>query len=408
MSGATIRFRGFAGVELEAEVSGAADDPAILLLHGVGQTRAVWSELTGDLVDSGRRVISLDMRGHGGSEWPQDDRYDIEAMAEDLRAVLAQLDSRPVVVASTVAGWVATLALARDAAHLAAGLVLVDMPVKIDPALSQGIRARLRELTPEEERSWNPTVLDQLYSEDLPQRLLTGAQDLKVPTLVARAGQSWMRNVPETGEFDRALPNAELVTVDNSELLVVTNRTRRFLEILREFLERRQPRSSNEFRAGSDARTLRDSFGCFATGVPVVTASGEDGLPVGLTVNSFTSVSLDPPLLLVCIQNGSGSGEILRYGKHFAINVLQASQIDISNRFAGKSDQRFEQTAWSRGSFGAPLIAGALVSYECSRFGVHEAGDHFILVGEVERAEFEPRRDPLLYFRGRYRGLHFA
>ena len=128
----TVQYRGFAGVRLEADIIGSENDPAVLLLHGAGQTRAVWARLADALEQAGRRVISLDLRGHGGSEWPADGRYDFEAMVEDLRAVLAQLGTRPVVVASTFGGWIASAALARDAALLASGLVLVDLPVGDD------------------------------------------------------------------------------------------------------------------------------------------------------------------------------------------------------------------------------------------------------------------------------------
>jgi pimeloyl-ACP methyl ester carboxylesterase len=128
-----MQFKGFGGVRLEAEVIGDEHDPAILLVHGAGQTRSVWGEVAQALVQSGRRVVSLDLRGHGGSEWPADGRYDFEAFVEDLRAVLAQLGGRPVVVAATLGGWVAAAALETDAALLAAGLVLVDLPTRSDP-----------------------------------------------------------------------------------------------------------------------------------------------------------------------------------------------------------------------------------------------------------------------------------
>ena len=108
-----MSFKGFGGVRLQAEIAGDENDPIILLIHGAGQTHAVWSTVAEALVQGGRRVVSLDLRGHGFSEWPTDGRYDIEAYAEDLRAVLSQLNSRPVVVAATVGGWIAVQALHR-------------------------------------------------------------------------------------------------------------------------------------------------------------------------------------------------------------------------------------------------------------------------------------------------------
>ncbi len=401
---AVVTFKGFGGVRLEAEVRGDEHDPAILLVHGAGQTRRMWDKVADGLVQSGRRVVMLDQRGHGASEWPTEGRYDLDAHAEDLRAVLAQIGSRPVVVAATLGGWIATAALATDAGNLAAGLVLVDMPVRADPALAAEIAQRLGGATGE----WDERTLAAIATGAVPGRLAAAAPELKLPTLIVRGGLSWMERSAEAQAFDTALPSGESAEVADADLLVVTDRTEAFLGLLLDFLERKQPRAAPEFHAGSDARTLRDALGCFATGITVVTTICPDGTPIGLTANSFTSVSLDPPLLLVCIANTAGSALLLREAEHFAVNVLQIGQQPASNRFAGKGEDRFALTDWSPGETGVPLLAGSLGSFECRRDAVHDGGDHFILIGEVVRAQFEPRRDPLLYFRGKYRRLHFA
>jgi len=405
-----VQYKGFGGVRLEAEVIGDEHDPAILLVHGAGQTRAVWHDVAQALVQSGRRVVSLDMRGHGASEWPADGRYDFEAFVEDLRAVLAQMGGRPVVVAATLGGWIATAALETDAALLAAGLVLVDLPTQLDPAKSAAFGQRLRDSVAAGggDHGWDVRLLDRLETLDVPARVTSAASALVMPVLFVRGGLSRLADKDTDAAFAAALPNAESVEVADADLLVVTDRTEAFLAHLLDFLERKQPRTATEFRAGSDARTLRDAMGCFATGITIITATAPDGTPVGLTANSFTSVSLDPPLLLVCVANTAGTAPVLRSVEHFGVNVLQTSQQAASNRFAGKGEDRFAATAWAPGETGVPLLDGSLVSFECKRFEVHEGGDHFILVGEVVRAQFEPRRDPLLYFRGKYRRLHFA
>lgn len=402
------QFKGFGGVRLEADAAGSENDPAILLVHGAGQTRAVWATVVDALVQAGRQVISLDLRGHGGSEWPEDGRYDLAAHVEDLRAVLAQLGSRPVVVASTMAGWIASLALAVDGGNLAAGLVLVDMPVRSDPEAARKVGERLRQFGAQNQPAWDVRALDGIDLDAISDQLLAAAPGLNLPTLVIRGGISWLQEAEGTAQFDAALPNAEVSEVADGDLLVMTDRTEALLAHLLDFLERKQPRAASEFRAGSDARTLRDAMGCFATGITVVTSRGADGTPIGLTANSFTSVSLDPPLLLVCIANNTGSASLLREEEHFAVNLLQTSQQPASNRFAGKGEDRFAATAWTSGETGMPLLDGSLGSFECRRHAVHDGGDHFILIGEVLRAQFEPRRDPLLYFRGKYRRLHFA
>jgi flavin reductase (DIM6/NTAB) family NADH-FMN oxidoreductase RutF/pimeloyl-ACP methyl ester carboxylesterase len=378
-------FNGFGGVTLQAEVVGDGNDPAILLIHGIGQSRAVWNDVSDALVRAGRRVIALDLRGHGGSGAPGEGRFDFDAHVGDLRAVLAQVGTRPVVVAAMQAGWIATQALADDATSLAAALVLVDMPTRFEGEAFGG-----------------PVLAD------LASQIEAVAPKLALPTLFVRGALSPHDSSGDAEQFARALPDCEMVEVGEVDRLLATDQTDDFNGLLVDFLERKQPRGPSEFRAGSDARTLRDALGCFATGITVVTAMSPDGTPIGLTANSFTSVSLDPPLLLVCIANTASSGPILQQAEHFAVNVLQIGQQPVSNRFAGKGEDRFAASDWSEGENGAPVLAGSLSAFECRRHAVHEGGDHFILVGEVKRAQFDARRDPLLYFRGKYRRLHFA
>ena len=162
-----------------------------------------------------------------------------------------------------------------------------------------------------------------------------------------------------------------------------------------------------EYRTGSDPRTLRDALGCFATGVTVVTCFDEEDRPFGITANSFTSVSLDPPLLLVCIHKDAACADALAKTSHFAVNVLQTEQQPASIRFSTRSEDRFGVNDWSRGEFGAPVLKESLGVFECERHAVHDGGDHDILVGRVVKASFDANLDPLLFVRGRYRRLHF-
>ena len=164
---------------------------------------------------------------------------------------------------------------------------------------------------------------------------------------------------------------------------------------------------NHEYRSGHDPRTLRDALGCFATGVTVVTCLNGSGDPAGLTVNSFTSVSLDPPLLLVCLAKQAASAAALIEASHFAVNVLQTGQQPASIRFSTRDEDRFGATPWSCGEDGAPILEDSLGVFECERHAVHDGGDHHILIGQVVKASFDASLDPLLYFRGRYRRLHF-
>jgi flavin reductase (DIM6/NTAB) family NADH-FMN oxidoreductase RutF/pimeloyl-ACP methyl ester carboxylesterase len=388
-------FKGFAGIRLESDDIGSGFDPAVVLLHGPGQTRADWESVALALRDAGRHAINIDLRGHGGSEWPDDARYDFNAYVEDVRAVLAQMRTRPVVVAATLTGWVAAAALAEDAATLAAGLVLVDLPDNDAREVVQGLAGTMGA------GQFDPRLFERFDTSGVSGTLDAVAPQLSIPVLAIN-GAFGRAGAP--ADFIANLPDAEAVAIEDSGL----DRTETFNALLLDFLERKQPRFVPEFREGSDARTFRDALGCFATGVTIITVMDADGNPVGLTANSFTSVSLDPPLLLVCVANNAGSAAVLRDSERFAVNVLQIGQQPTSNRFAGKGEDRFANTPWEVGEFGTPVLTGSLSSFECARDAVHDGGDHFILVGRVLKAMFEPRRDPLLYFRGKYRRLHFA
>ena len=388
-------FKGFAGIRLESDDIGSGFDPAVVLLHGPGQTRADWESVALALRDAGRHAINVDLRGHGGSEWPDDARYDFNAYVEDVRAVLAQMRTRPVVVAATLTGWVAAAALAEDAATLAAGLVLVDLPDNDARDVVQGLAGTMGA------GQFDPRLFDRFDTSGASGTLSAAAPQLSIPVLAIN-GAFGSAGAPAA--FIADLPDAEAVAIEDSGL----DRTETFNALLLDFLERKQPRFVPEFREGSDARTFRDALGCFATGVTIITAMDGEGQPIGLTANSFTSVSLDPPLLLVCVANNAGSAAVLRDAQRFAVNVLQIGQQPTSNRFAGKGEDRFANTPWEVGEFGTPVLTGSLSSFECARDAVHDGGDHFILVGRVLKAMFEPRRDPLLYFRGKYRRLHFA
>jgi len=149
-------------------------------------------------------------------------------------------------------------------------------------------------------------------------------------------------------------------------------------------------------------RGLRDVMGCFPTGVTVVTAVDARGEPFGLTVSSFTSVSLDPPLILVCIDRRAASHDALMAASHFAVNILESGQSAVSDRFAAEpSDGRFDDLAWHHSAIGSPLLDGAGAWLECSRYEIFAGGDHSILLGRVESAE-SVDRPVLLFHRGRY------
>ena len=212
-----VNFKGFGGAAVEADVAGGEDDPAILILEKPGE-RAPWDRVSGALIEAGRRAIRVAFSLDG------------EAVA-NVQALLAQLGSRPVVLSQGDAAWLAAQALTGDAAHLAAGVVLVDMTGAV------------------------------------PERPSATAKELSLPTLCVKGAFAEVRPNAAREAFERALPSGESVEVEAFDLPFASDRTEVFLGLLLDFLERKQPRSGSEFRGGSDPRTLRDAMGCFATGI---------------------------------------------------------------------------------------------------------------------------------------------
>lgn len=145
-------------------------------------------------------------------------------------------------------------------------------------------------------------------------------------------------------------------------------------------------------------------LGHFAAGVTIVTTVGDDGKPYGLTATAFTSVSLDPPLVLVCVDKRAESHSHFHASRVFAVNFLRIDQEHLSRRFAVTGGDKFIQLAIRTGVTGAPLLAEGLGYLECRTVDIFEGGDHTIFLGQVEAADAHDG-EPLLYFRGAYRQM---
>lgn len=153
-------------------------------------------------------------------------------------------------------------------------------------------------------------------------------------------------------------------------------------------------------------RAFRSALGMFATGVTIVTARAADGSLVGLTANSFNSVSLEPPLVLWSLSKQAGSMAALANGRHYAIHVLASDQQPLAERFAARHTDRWAGVHFSDGISGAPLLPGVAATFECFNRSQYAEGDHVIFVGEVERCSHNPDVSPLLFHGGRFYTEH--
>ncbi len=155
-----------------------------------------------------------------------------------------------------------------------------------------------------------------------------------------------------------------------------------------------------------DASQFKNALKLWASGVTVVTTQSVQDGPKGMTATSFSSVSVDPPQILVCLNKITDTGGALLESRHFAVNILASDQQDVSNQFAGNSTQveRFAGVAWEAGDNGAPLLTTALVSLECKVVQQIQAGTHWVVIGEVEKVVCRSG-EPLLYYNSAYRQL---
>ena len=149
-----------------------------------------------------------------------------------------------------------------------------------------------------------------------------------------------------------------------------------------------------------DIAGFKAALGTWASGVTVITAATEDG-PIGMAASSFSSVSLDPPLVMFCPAQSSSSWTQMRRADRFGVNILANDQAEVSNVFA-RPRERFSQIAWEPSAAGVPVIAGVAAYIECAFDAVHPAGDHDIVIGRITHVGVAGAADPLLYFRGKY------
>ncbi|MDX8126317.1 flavin reductase family protein [Methylomonas sp. EFPC1] len=153
-----------------------------------------------------------------------------------------------------------------------------------------------------------------------------------------------------------------------------------------------------------EAKEFKNALKLWASGVTVVTTQGRDNQPRGMTATAFSSVSVEPPQILVCLNQATDTGAALLESRRFAVNILNSAQEDVSNQFAGSTtqEQRFASIAWQAGENGAPILSEALAALECRVVQQVQAGSHWVIIGEVDSVVCR-EGEPLLYYHSAYR-----
>lgn len=394
----------------------------ILLIHGVGLNADVWEPQIAELSKS-HRVIAIDMLGHGESDLPEG----IVTLSSYVRQVETLLNALAIteanIIGHSMGGLVAlgfALAHPKRALRLAVlnsvykrsaerraavmarahSLVLsngagnVEEPLErwfgpreSQPAVTQQVRIALQTANPKGYAvaygifaSSDEAFMGQLQKLPMPALFATGSEDCNSSPEMARA---------MAGEASRG---RAIILEGERHMMNLTNAVA-VNSAIKDLLDVR----TSEI----DAKDLRKAFGCFMTGITVVTTREQDGTLRGFTANSFSSVSLDPPLLLVCLAKAAGSCAAFATAQGFAVNILAETQKALSGNFASKKPDKFSGLAYSTSASGNPILPDSVAWFDCQQHSVVDAGDHVILIGQVTSYAHSDA-SPLGYARGGY------
>ncbi|MCY1641008.1 alpha/beta fold hydrolase [Methylorubrum sp. SL192] len=398
----------------------------ILFIHGVGLDHTVWRPQIAAFAGQ-RPVHAYDMMGHGASDRPKG-RPELADYAAQLFGVLDALGiERAHLVGHSMGAMVALEAALSHPARVSS-VTALNAVYRRNAEQAQAVLRRVEALEAGEASPGIETALARWFGSPVPPHLADEAERMRalleradeqgyalayrvfatadaayaerLPTLSVPAlfmtGQHDPNSTPEmTRAMVAAVPGARgLVLSGERHMMPLVGAARVNAEIAR-FI------TGLEVEEPAAAKRFRNALGTFATGVTVVTTLQENGEPRGFTANSFSSVSLDPPLVSICIARTASSHPIFKAAPRFAVNILAQDQRDVSGVFASKRPDKFEQVAWVSGVTGAPVLENCAAWFDCRLHEVVAAGDHDILIGEVVDFDASPQM-PLGYCRGAY------
>jgi (E)-2-((N-methylformamido)methylene)succinate hydrolase len=390
---------------------------AILFIHGVGLNAEAWAPQIAAF-SATHRVIAMDMSGHGESIAPSPSAT-LEDYVAQARRLLDDLGIMAVNVVGHSMGGLVAMGLAVAHPQRVRRLAVLNSVHERSPEARAAVEARAGAIAPG--FSFEPTLDRWFDSQDqaLRERVRAWLEQTDLGSyatayrVFATADRAFSGRLSAilcpalfaTAEGD---PNSTPAMAETMAQGAVRGRSAvvagaRHMMALTHWQETNALLSAllAERLSSFDNRELRSAFGSFMTGVTIVTTAGSEGQPRGFTANSFTSVSLEPPLLMICIGKSAASVEVFRQARGFAVNILSESQKDTSVLFASKRPDKFDTARWRPGPFGSPLIEGSAAWFDCARYQVIDAGDHIILMGHIEAFSYSDA-NPLGYARGHY------
>lgn len=421
----SYRDRSAASVQVRYKRQGRGTP--VVLIHGVGLQAAVWHPQIAAL-SAHHDVIALDMPGHGGSSLPPADAR----LGDYSGAVLALLDALAIERAHVIGhsmGALVALDFALDHPGRALSVTAMNAVFCRTPEQIAAVMARVEEAAAPS-RDWTRTIA-RWFGDPIPDRLRETAARIEGflheidPVGYARAYRVFATSdathrdrlsglVPDalflTGADDMnssvAMSQAMAAMAPKGRVGIVPNERHMMAVTVPGDIDRRLLAFLAEADAASafDVKRFRKALGSFPTGITVVATLQDDGMPRGFTANSFTSVSLDPPLILICIAKTASSCPVFSSAEHFSVNILADHQMAVSNLFATKLADKFAKASWRRGPAGSPILDDVSAWFDCRQHKLIEAGDHVILIGEVIGFG-QGQANPLGYCKGAYVSL---
>ncbi|TPN85478.1 alpha/beta fold hydrolase [Mesorhizobium sp. CU2] len=405
----------------------------VLFIHGVGMDAAIWQPQI-DLMRDRFDLIAIDMLGHGASPLPPQNA-ELSDYADQAIRLLDHLGLDRVAVVGHSMGALVAQEIALRAPSRVNAIVCLNAVFRRPAQLAEAVRARAAALGDHGDPSAIAATVARWFGDPVPPALAGAAAKaraalesvdaegyartyrlfasadtahvdrlagLSAPALFMTGSDDRNSTPAMSAAMARLAPAGQCLVLNGEKHMMTIASPKEVTQHITAFLDRVAD-ASDEATAGPafDAMEFRRALGSFLTGVTIVTTVDETGDARGFTANSFTSVSLDPPLVLVCIAKKALGHQAFSTSRGFAVNILSEEQKAASGIFASKAADKFASVAWQSGRTGNPLIEGSVAVFDCSMAQLVDAGDHSILIGRVQHFTHSGAQ-PLGYCRGAY------
>ena len=411
----------------------AGSGTPVLLIHGVGMNAAIWQAQI-ELMQDRHDLIAIDMLGHGNSPLPPENATLSDFAVQAIR-LLDHLGLASVSIVGHSMGALVALEIALRASSRVSSVVCLNGVFRRPEALAQAVRERAEALGSHGDPSAIAATLARWFGDPIPATLADAAETARValegvsaegyartyrlfahadtqhvdrlaglaaPALFMTGSEDRNSTPAMSAAMARLAPRGQCLVLSGERHMMTIASPGKVTQHLMAFLDAEKDAAAKlETAPAFDAGEFRRALGSFLTGVTIVTTVSAEGEPRGFTANSFTSVSLEPPLVLVCIAKKALGHSAFSTSRGFAINILSENQKTESGIFASKAADKFAAVAWQSGQTGNPLIDGSVAVFDCAMEQLVDAGDHSILIGRV-RDFTHNGAQPLGYCRGTY------